>query len=465
MNVPLPPYHETINQLLYAILQHFEGNIMNVPRPPYYNVTNDLLYAILNKINRNGGQVIYNQFRILYVSSRYGDDSTAEANNIDKPYKTINAAKNSSFFNDLIHVMEGSYDEGNLFGNYRYWFDFGAEVNYSGSGAIFQNMLGVCTVRGFGKFKGMGNAIPVNVGNWLYCVLDMECESIEANAGAVVYWQNNFVGGGLYKPHRIKAKKIYSSDLQAITFLFNSYGEIEADEIISDSFSEGAVVVGSNLKGTINDGIIIGNNYSAVRFAGNGVEAVFDNCEIICNSNVASHHGILMNGTVEHLRISDTSISCVNEESKSIYVIPSVDLYIDSNVSSNRDTGGAGSITYKNKGNKINLEENEATIDITGASSIDLNNFQNAEIIRLASANPVETLSEINSAPKHHSFKIIPSVGLTLTLVSSSPTTAGDTSIILESLTLSLHGDNGDWMELHNGLYGIGNRQVNASNY
>jgi hypothetical protein len=468
MSVASPPYHETINKLLYSILQYFQGNPlpMNVPAPPYYNVTNDLLYAILNSLN-SGGQVIYTGFRVLYVSSRYGNDSSAQPNNINKPYLTITAAKNNSIYGDIIHVLEGTYDESNLFGNFTYWFDYGATVAYSGDGAIFQNYPGLCVVRGHGKFNCTGNGNVVNVGAYFFATLDMECESIEANGEAAMYWLNVPPGYPLYLPHRIKAKRIYSLSSYAIMFRSYSYGIFEADEIISDSTTESAVFVGGVHIGFIRNSIITSNNFSVVWFGGTGETLTIDNCQLISNATPGNGHGIHIDWEIDDLFLYRTRISCVGVGTNSIYSISALNtnLHIDNNCTVNADTGGTGTLTYVNKGNKLHLENNEATIDITGIASIDLNAFQNAEIIRIISGNPSETLIEIVSAPKHHAFKLLPSAGLVLTINSADALTAIESNIILRSPTLILNGDKGDWIELHNGLYGTGNREVNISNY
>jgi hypothetical protein len=471
MYEPAPPFHETINKLLYAILQYFKGSPLNMtlPSPPYYNVTSDLLYAILNSLN-GGSPVVYSQFRVLYVSARYGNDSTAEVNNNKKPYKTITAAKNNSFGNDIIHVMEGIYDEGNLFGTYFYWFDFGAEINYSGSDAIFHQWYGQCTVRGYGKFKCTGNGSVTNVGQWLFCILDMECESCEAISDCVILWQNNFIGAGLYKPHKVKTKRIYSQNGSGVHFRYNSYAEVEADEIICDSVNQvsfrGTVFIGNVNKGTIRNCRITGNHIAALHL-GSGFGDKFEvyNCDLVCNGNLPLAHGIYQDGFINDFTLFSTKIACNSPSSRAIYSLQSINIHIDNNVNANVDTGGTVLLNYINKENKIRLTDNKATLDITGSTSIDLINYQNVEVIIITSSNAAETLSQIINAPKHHSYKIAPAPGLSLTVSSTSPGVANDTSIILESGSLLLKGDTGDLLELRNGLTGTGNRQVNASNY
>jgi hypothetical protein len=467
MSVPIPPYHKTINKLLHAILQYFRGEpeTMTVPLPPYYNVTNDLLYAILNTVNAGVPPVAYTQFRILYVSARYGNNGTALPNNMARPYKTITAAKNNAFFGDIIHVMEGIYDEGNLFGSYYYWFDFGAQINYTGAGAIFQRWFGECIVRGLGKFRSAANNCVADVGGWFHCFLDMECESIEAEGQATMFWQNIFVGGSLYKPHRIKCRRIYSSGGPAAMFRSYCHATIQADEIVSDSFTDAPVWIGGVFEGLISNSKIISNNFVPVNCLGLATKVTFDNCSIVNNFNSAQGHGIYTTWHITDLVLYNTRIYCKNINANSINTVSDINLYLDSNVNANTDTGGAGILNYVNKNTKIQLTNNEAVIDLTGLTSLDLSPYQNAEIIRISSANPSETLSEINFAPKHHGFRVLASPGLMLTITSTDPMLAIDNSIVLETASLTLNGDKGDWIEFRNGLYGQGNRQINASNY
>ena len=459
-----PPYHQTINKLLHAILQYFKGSpeTMTTPQPPYYNVTNDLLYAILNTLNTSP---VYSQFRVLYVSARYGNDSTAQVNSLRLPYKTITAAKNNAFGNDIIHVMEGIYDEGNLFGSYFYWFDYGAEINYTGAGAIFQQWFGQCTVRGFGKFKSNAGNCVVNVGGWLFCLLDMECESIEGTGQTVMFWQNVFFLAPLYKPHKVKCRRIYSSGGPAVMFRAYSNATVIAEEIVSDSFTDGTIWLGSVIGSLISGATIISSNFVPVNFLGTGYSMTFENCNLVSNYDSPAGHGIYTTWQITDLFLYKTRIYCKNPGAKSISTSGNTSLHLDSNVRANTDTGGAGILTYVNKGTKIQLDESEATIDITGLASIDLAGFQNAEVIRVSSSNAAETITQVINAPLHHSFKLLPDAGLSLTINSADPLLAAQADIILESASITLNGDKGDWLELQSGLFGTGNRQINASNY
>jgi hypothetical protein len=466
-----PPYHETINKLLHAILQYFRGEpeTMTVPQRPYYNVTNDLLYEILNTLN-GGAPVIYGQFRVLYVSARYGDDSTALPNNINKPYKTITAAKNNAFSTDIIHVMEGIYDEANLFGSYYYWFDYGAEISYSGNDAIFNEWFGECIVRGHGKFKCTGNGSVIDVGGWFFCILDLECESCEAVTDCVILWHNTNWGDPLYKPHKVKAKRIYSQNGSGVHFRFNSHGEVEAEEIICDSVNQvsfrGTVFVGNVHKGIVRNSRIIGNNIAPLHL-GSGLGLNFEvyNCELICNGSLPLAHGVYQDGLLLDFTLFNTNIVCTDPSSRSIFSLQTINIHLDNNVNANVDTGGTALLNYVNKENKIRLTDNKATIDVSGSTSINMNDCQNAEAIILTSSNASETLSQILSAPLHHSFKISPEPGLMLTINSANPITATGDDIVLETASIILDGDKGDWIEFRKGLYGQGNRQINSSNY
>lgn len=462
-----PPYHDTINKLLYAILRHFEGNPVNVPLPPYYNVTNRLLYEILQKLNTpTVPPVVYLQFRVLFVSARYGNDATAKVNDISKPYKTITAAKNSSLTGDMIHVMEGIYDEGSLSGNYNYWFDFKTEVNYSGTGAIFHQRFGECYVRGYGKFKCTGDANVINVGNWINCVLDIEAESFESVKKTVILWQNRTNGDPtFFKPHKIKARRAYSSSESAVHFNFNVHAEVEIEEIVSDTATQFAVMAGNVKKGYLKNSRIISNRSSVIMLNAVPGTLVIDNCEVICNYDSPDGHGFMQLTYGSDMIVYNTKIIVKHIFAKSFYTDFYNNLRIDNNVIANRDTGGSFPINYVNKGKRIQLENNEVTIDVTNLSSINLSGYQNAEIIRLTSTVANKTITEILNAPKHHSFIIMPNTGLSITINNVNPSSATDNSFVLQANRVVLNGSRGDWIEFQNGLNGKGNRQIRLSKY
>jgi len=440
---------------------------MSIPEPPYHNVTDRLLYEILNNLNKPAPPpppVIYNQFNVLYVSARYGDDSTAERNNISKPFQTITMARLNAFYGDVIHVLEGIYDEANLFCNNKMWFDHGAVVSYSGNGIIFQQMYGECTVRGYGVFKCTGTGSVINVGNWYNCVLDIECESIEAVQKACVLWQNRDLHDPTnYKPHRIKAKRCYSSGTAALHLQFNCHILTEIDEIVSDGSQLYCLYVTNPRKGLIRNSTITSSGSMAV-YMDRVLELEYNNCRITCNYDSPNGHAIYSSGIFMHnLLFKNCRIECVNPNAKSIYTEGELPLYLDKNVFATNDTNGP--IDYMVTGTKLNLVNNEVTVNVYGESEVSLYPYQNAEIIRIASNDPNVTIAALPFAPKHHSFKIVPVAPLVVTMNSTDPATAQDKNIILESSTIHLDGSKGDWIEFYNGIYGTGNRQINAANY
>jgi hypothetical protein len=428
---------------------------------------NQIIRYQLNRKQAAAATPVFTGFNVYYVSSRYGNDATALVNNDKKPYKTITAAKALATSADVIYVMEGVYNEGYLFGNYRYWFDYGAEINYSGSGAIFHQYPGQCFVRGFGKFSCTTNAANViNVGNWINCLLDLECESIDSITHGVVLFQNTPSGFPLYKPHRVKAKRAYASAGYAVGFRFNSYAEVEIDEIISDSITDPGLFIGSMNKGLVKNAVITGNNYPAVNFGGAAAEMTIENCEINTTCNDPAGDGIFLDGAINDFYFYNSKITCKNAGAKSINnTAAAMNLHLDNNVSASNDTAIVQPINYVNKDTRIYLSNNEVTIDITGLASFDLAPYQNKEVIRLTSANPAETITDILNAPVHHNVKILPAAGLALTVNSTDPTLAVSTNIVLNPASVILNGTKGDWLELRNSLYGTGNKEVKAINY
>jgi len=308
------------------------------------------------------------------------------------------------------------------------------------------------------------------VGGWFFCILDMECESCEAVSDCVKFWANTNFGDPLYKPHKLKAKRIYSQNGSGVHFRYTAHAEVEADEIICDSVNQfsfrGTVFVGNVHKGTIRNSRIIGNNIAPLHLgSGFGLNFEVYNCELICNGSLPLAHGVYQDGLLLDFTLFNTKIVCTNPSSRSIFSLQTINIHLDNNVNANVDTGGTALLNYINKENKIRLTDNKATLDITGSASINMNDCQNAEAIILTSSNPGETLNQILSAPLHHSFKIIPAPGLLLTINSADPITATGNDIVLETASIILNGDKGDLIELRKGLQGQGIRQINASNY
>jgi len=96
---------------------------------------------------------------ILYVSPA-GSDSTAAKGRLDKPFKTLTAAKNAATSGDLIYVFPGRYDEYNLLKNLVNWYFMdGAVVEPTASTqSIFTDANGACTssILGKGRFVSFG---------------------------------------------------------------------------------------------------------------------------------------------------------------------------------------------------------------------------------------------------------------------------------------------------------------------
>ncbi|HEY8363959.1 MAG TPA: hypothetical protein VIK84_00175 [Haloplasmataceae bacterium] len=413
-------------------------------------------------------------YGVLYVSCVYGNNYTAKKNDISRPYSTITYAKTQAGSNDIIYVLPGVYNENNLFGNYRYWFSYGADVKYTGEGNIFQNASGICTVRGFGRFictNTASTAIPIYVGNVISCQLDMECESIESYVRAVRLAQN----ADLSRPHKIKANRIYSQTLEAVRQDANAHGIIECPDISTDSTTIGAIGLGNGFvgsKGTIfRNCRIYANNYAVISPTSAGGIAEFENCYIKSNYNNANGHGIQHVSThyFSSLTLKNVRIE-VSHPDASWFDVKTVadpqNIILDNNVTTNaKDVIGTSPVVYLADDNYVKLDNSDVTIDITGLTSIDLKLYQNYTRIILSSTNASETLNSITNAPKHHAFKLIPENGLSVTLTGTGAGVATADQIVLESASIVLNGTNGDWAEFRNEKFGIGSRIINSKIY
>ena len=470
MNVPQPPFNTTVDLLLYLILQKLKNNLqgMSIPAIPFHTATERLLYEILQKISSgNNIQTAYNN--TLYVSSSYGNDWSAQKNNILQPYYTIGAAIENFMPGDLIHVMEGVYDEGNINGVLNYWFDYGAVVSFAGGWgeAIFQPMYGSCTVRGYGNFICTGDANAIFPGEWFGSNFDLECESIETygnGVGCMIYQNNNF-DQTLNTPIRIKARRIYSQNCSPVMFLYEANAIVEAEEIVCDSTYYPCFYNSGSSVGLVKNAKIVSNNTMPIQIDGYDGTLTLDNVTIYAN-NVYAYAGLWISNQLLNLYLKNTEFICVNTSTPCLRTNSIVNIYLDDNTRSNTDTArNPGLFVYQNKDRKIHLPEIFTEVDITGQTTLDLGNLQNQTYIRVVSSNAAETLHSITNAPQHHSFVIIPQNNLILTITSANANLAGWSDIVTDRSSIILQGLNGDWIEFYSGFSSQGSQLINFKNY
>ncbi len=103
--------------------------------------------------------------RTVWADATQGNDSTALRQRVDRPFKTLRAAKNAAQPGDTIIVAPGRYDESGLLRDKVNWlFLPGAEIAHTGAGAMWDdsadgaNSAVVCRIEGSGVFGTSGNA-------------------------------------------------------------------------------------------------------------------------------------------------------------------------------------------------------------------------------------------------------------------------------------------------------------------
>lgn len=107
----------------------------------------------------------------IYVDSIFGDDTTAEKNNLEKKYKTILAAETAAVAGETIVTFPGNYVENFLGKNgLNYSFPFGANVQCAWTGGNLNY-----TVTGFADFSSSFHS-PVNA--YLNSNINIQCKSI-----------------------------------------------------------------------------------------------------------------------------------------------------------------------------------------------------------------------------------------------------------------------------------------------
>ncbi len=459
--MPNPPFYQTDQKLLYGILQKLQGNQVSLPSPPFYNTTHELLYGIYNSLGGSLRADDGQYMRTLYVSALFGNDATAVADDPMHPFQTIAGAISNIYFpDDLIYVMPGQYNEGNIAGNYSMWFDYGAVVSHE-LYTIFQQCPGFCKVRGRGTFICFYSPV-IEAGGILNSCLDLECELIDcAYTYAVRLWEN---GNELF-PHKIKAREIYSQTAGAIYFAYGCNAEVQADMIDNAASDVPSIVcdTSANVK-VSNSTIWTPYFYYNVLTVGQCGTIEFNNCYLWQNCPMMGGYNFNLNDTIDLLRLINCRMQIDYAWSYCFTIYNNVNLFID-NVIANFDTqNGNQYLNYLNDGERIKIEGNTRNKELSADNSLDLWDCQNVENIIIYSSGIVN-IPQIYNAPLHHSFKILPAAGAKLIFVSANANSSQTSDIILNTQAITIDGDNGDWIEFRNGLYGWGNRQVNVMNY
>lgn len=81
--------------------------------------------------------VSINTNNTLWVDQDFGNDGIAMRERMDRPYRTLTAAKNAAQSGDLVHVRPGTFTENNLMkAGVNWYFEQGAIINYTDPGYI-----------------------------------------------------------------------------------------------------------------------------------------------------------------------------------------------------------------------------------------------------------------------------------------------------------------------------------------
>lgn len=129
---------------------------------------------------------------LVWVDQLLGNDSSGARGRLDKPYKTLAAAKAAAINGDTIVVLHGTFNEGALWKNGVTWLFYpGTSVVYNANNAtsIFADLgeaSGFCNVRGWGQFiRTVGAASVVHL-TGEGSVFDIEAASVAAYNGACI---------------------------------------------------------------------------------------------------------------------------------------------------------------------------------------------------------------------------------------------------------------------------------------
>ena len=172
---------------------------------------------------------------LVWVDAVNGDDATGLRGRLQKPFKTLTAAKTAAQSGDTITVLPGVYNEKNLLKNGVNWhFLLGAKVIYTGSasGGIFDDGTGgtngavVCKITGQGEFVNSGS----DTLSWVF-IIGYSGTDIHFEALSVTSEFNNairVIGGTT----RISVRTVRSNSARAVE-LYGGVTFLRADEIVS----------------------------------------------------------------------------------------------------------------------------------------------------------------------------------------------------------------------------------------
>lgn len=347
-------------------------------------------------------------------------------------------------------ISSGSYIQGNTL--------------YSGSSIQFNTLTGVSYI-----LYNILDAVASMSGNTLDAASQIDSNVIDS--GSVVEGntldasniQSNLLSGGsIMQNNALSGTSFINTNtmLSAATMSLNTLGGgsfiffnslSSATSIVSNNLDEGSYIQTNNLE----SGSSIGGNSL---IAASSIE-----------TNTLQSSSTISTNTLSLTASSATSIInnlfSLNAGLENKTIDPGVIIQKNTVINKAINAAETISVTVENKGVDNNASNFEATIDITGLTTLDItaDNIY-CGIINLTSSNATENIDEITVANTPLvPFTLRPASGLVLTVTGTAVASATTDDIVLPTATVVLDGTNGDWLQLQsNGTY---SRQLAAETY
>ena len=386
-------YNNTINNILitsnilatYSYIQLSDDNLIIGATNGLVTTTNGLglqytedytssfvTYSLVTKKYVDGiGSGTYNNYKVVYVDSVYGDNNTALLNRIDLPYGTFASASENltnTFPTDgLIYIKRGIYTEAlELSDNTNYFCEPGVIFSQNGfndgGGAV------TCNIYGYAQFNGSdATLVALDIQN--NSNINFEFDSInnlqvglKINSGGNINVNGRYIksqsdygssisieGSGTFQ-FDIKDGVIGAYDVVSIKSGFSGQFSIKSPSIICDSsLNGGGPVVGSghalSVNETITGTVLINSNLSniSVYSGGNNSAAKIGSGYVTINGNLNGNNEIglyLTNG-------DDGNVTINGDIQSSLEAIKHLGNKTKLKVSNSLiKSGGLGSSTY-----------------------------------------------------------------------------------------------------------------------
>lgn len=417
----------------------------------------------------------------LYVNSANTNDGDGSVTN---PFQTLDACISYIIDNGFANLnltisVTGSFNTSiNLHTGNSFFFEPGSSVTYNGTSNLFDDSsyVGNLTISGYGNFTVTNSSARFMSFNNMTLV-DIDFETITCAGDGFVFGDNN--GGNV----TIRGKTIttqggsiacnstsytqggvgiftgnvssYSATKPCLYYAYPRHHGVTGSTLYNDQFNKTVQIKlnSSEFNAIGFTNCTIQNN--AFAFGDTGMCVSLEN-DMYYGSSIQFNNCLFNDNNTNNNLSYDPTRRCIVSNN-------SVNMAI-TNCIAYSDIGGTGNITFVSNYLGLNLINSTRTIDITGLTTLNLSGYYAVNTFILTSSNTSENISAITGTPITHDIKLVVTGNLMLKLTGTAIGSANSSSITLPTAasSITLNGNNEEWVQLRNSQYGTGNRISNT---